>query len=87
MKYDKNFETVMEYVFKSEGGFNDGKNDLGGRTDKGVTQDTYNAWRKKKGLALKDVKGISTDEAKQLYYEEFWLPTGASNVKELLTLI
>jgi len=83
MKYDKNFETVMEYVFKSEGGFNDGKNDLGGRTDKGVTQDTYNAWRKKKGLARKDVKGISTDEAKQLYYEEFWLPTGASNVKDL----
>lgn len=83
MKYDKNFETVMDYVFKSEGGFSDRKNDLGGRTDKGVTQTTYNAWRKKKGLAPKDVKGISTDEAKQLYYEEFWLPTGASDVKDL----
>jgi len=83
MKYDKNFETVMEYVFKSEGGFNNQKNDRGGRTDKGVTQTTYNAWRKKKGLAPKDVKGISTDEAKQLYYEEFWLPTGASIVKDL----
>ena len=44
-KYDKNFETVMDYVFKSEGGFRDSKNDLGGRTDKGVTQTTYNAWR------------------------------------------
>ncbi len=55
MKYDKNFETVMDYVFKSEGGFSDRKNDLGGRTDKGVTQTTYNAWRKKKGLAPKDV--------------------------------
>ena len=83
MKYDKNFETVMDYVFKSEGGFSDRKNDLGGRTDKGVTQTTYNAWRKKKGLAPKDVKGISTDEAKQLYYEEFWLPTGASKVQDL----
>ena len=83
MKYDKNFETVMDYVFKSEGGFSDRKNDLGGRTDKGITQSTYNAWRKKKGLAPKDVKGISTEEAKQLYYEEFWLPTGASKVKDL----
>ena len=83
MKYDKNFETVMDYVFKSEGGFSDSKNDLGGRTDKGVTQTTYNAWRRKKGLSPKDVKGISTDEAKQLYYEEFWLPTGASSVKDL----
>ena len=83
MKYDKNFETVMDYVFKSEGGFRDSKNDLGGRTDKGVTQTTYNAWRKKKGLAPKDVKGISTEEAKQLYYEEFWVPTGASKVQDL----
>lgn len=83
MQYDKNFETVMNYVFRSEGGFSDRKNDLGGRTDKGVTQATYNAWRKKKGLAPKDVKGISKDEAKQLYYEEFWVPTGASKVKDL----
>ena len=48
MQYDKNFETVMDYVFKSEGGFSDRKNDLGGRTNMGVTQATYNAWRKKK---------------------------------------
>ena len=85
MKYDKNFETVMDYVFKSEGGFRDSKNDLGGRTDKGVTQTTYDLWRKKKGLAPKDVKGISNEEAKQLYYEEFWLPTGASKIKDLHT--
>ena len=83
MKYDRNFETVMDYVFKSEGGFSDRKNDLGGRTNKGVTQTTYNAWRKKKGLTPKDVKGITTDEAKQLYYEEFWIPTKASKVKDL----
>ena len=83
MNYDKNFETIMKYVFKSEGGFSDRKNDRGGRTDKGVTQRTYNDWRKKKGLPPKDVKGISTEEAKQLYYEEFWIPTGASKAKDL----
>lgn len=38
---------------------------------------------RKKGLNIKDVKDISTEEAKQLYYEEFWLPTGASNVNDL----
>lgn len=83
MQYDENFELLMNYIFKSEGGFSDRKNDLGGRTNKGVTQSTYNAWRKKKGLNQKDVKDISIEEAKQLYYEEFWLPTGASKVKDL----
>ena len=58
MKYDENFELLMNYIFKSEGGFSNRKNDLGGRTNKGVTQNTYNAWRKKKGLNQKDVKDI-----------------------------
>lgn len=83
MKYDDNFELLMNYIFKSEGGFSNRKNDLGGRTNKGITQYTYNAWRKKKGLIQKDVKDISVDEAKQLYYEEFWVPTGASKIKDL----
>lgn len=48
MKYDEKFELLMNYILKSEGGFSDRKNDLGGRTNKGVTQNTYNAWRKKK---------------------------------------
>lgn len=83
MKYDKNFETIMDYVFKSEGGFSNRKNDLGGRTNMGVTQATYNAWRKKKGLLSKDVREITKDEAKQLYYEEFWQPIGVNNIEDL----
>ena len=71
MKYDKNFEKIMEYVFKSEGGFSNNKNDRGGRTNFGVTQSTYNYWRKKNGLPQKDVKGISKDEAMRLYKDEF----------------
>ena len=35
MKYDKNFETVMEYVFKSEGGFSDRKMTLAEEQIKG----------------------------------------------------
>lgn len=57
MKYDKNFETVVDYVFKSECGFRDGQNDSGGRTDKGVTQTTYSAWRRKEEILYKNKDG------------------------------
>ena len=73
----------MKYVFKSEGGFVDDRVDRGGRTNYGVTQNTYNVWRKNKGLPNQDVKNITQDEAKQLYYEEYWKPTGASEKKDL----
>ena len=83
MKYDDNFEKIMEFTFKTEGGFNDSQYDLGGRTNQGVTQSTYNGWRKKKGLPPKDVLYITKEEAKQLYYEEFWVPTGAAKMEDL----
>ena len=83
MKYDDNFEKVMDYVFNSEGGYVNHKYDRGGPTNFGVTQKTFNAWRKQKGLPIKDVKNITKEEAKKLYYEEFWNSTGASDVEDL----
>ena len=84
MKYDENFENVMKYVFKSEGGFVDDPLDRGGKTNYGVTQNTYNVWRKKNGyLPNKDVKYITKNEAKQLYYDEYWKASGAADKKDL----
>ena len=81
--YDKNFEKVLDFVFKSEGGFSNNPNDFGGRTNYGITQNTYTNWLKKHNIAKRDVKDISKDEAKQIYYEEFWQKSGASNQKDL----
>lgn len=79
---NKYFEKSMSFIFGSEGGYSNHPNDKGGRTNYGVTQATYNGWRRKKGLPIKDVKNISRDEAKQLYYEEFWVPSGASDLED-----
>lgn len=38
---------------------------------------------RKKGLLNKDVINITKDEAKQLYYEEFWKPSGADKLQDL----
>ena len=83
MKFDEKFETVINYIFNSEGGYSNNKYDKGGSTNYGVTQSTYNSWRKKNGLSENDVKNLTKDEAKKLYYEEFWKPSGASNKEDL----
>ena len=83
MKYDDNFEKIIDYLFDSEKGYVNHKNDRGGPTNLGVTQTTYNSWRKQKGLPVKNVKDITKEEAKKLYYEEFWKGTGAADVKDL----
>jgi len=39
------FETALPFVLRWEGGFVDHPADPGGRTNRGVTQRTYDAWR------------------------------------------
>lgn len=41
--------------------------DYGGRTNKGITQNTYNSWLKAHGKASKDVKSITDSEVEQIY--------------------
>ncbi len=59
-----------------EGGYSDGKgrnrNDRGGPTNRGVTQKTYDQFRKDSGLSLRDVKLITDDEVKAVYRTMYW---------------
>ena len=51
------------------------------RTLKGVTQGTYNAWRKSQGLPAADVCTSLTDaEAEQIYYQRYWVASGADKL-------
>lgn len=63
-----------------EGGFSDHPDDPGGPTDRGVTQAKYDEWRRKQGLPLRSVKGITTTEAELLFVDEFWLPIGGERL-------
>lgn len=47
------------------------------RTMRGVTQTTYNNYRKSRGLPQADVCTITEQEAKVIYYERYWIPSGA----------
>lgn len=86
VKGDKMFDEALNFVLGWEGGFSNDPADSGGRTNKGITQNTYNAWLKKNGLPKKDVKNITNEEVRQIYYNEYWKPLGCSNLPEKVAL-
>ena len=75
---DKNFEKILELLFGLEGGYSNRKSDLGGPTNLGVTQATFNAWRKMNNQPLGSVKtDLTKEEARNIYYNMFWKESGA----------
>ena len=59
----------------------------GAHTQGGVTQGTYNVWRAKHGMGRADVcQALTREQAKQIFYELFWLPVGADKMPFALAL-
>lgn len=57
------------------------------RTMGGVTQGTYSRWLAKHGQGAADVcQSLTRDQAKQLYYELFWVPAGGDTLPAQLAL-
>ena len=68
------FESALPFVLRWEGGFVDHPADPGGRTNRGVTQRVYDAWRRRQGQAARDVKLIDDDEVQRIYEAGYWIP-------------
>lgn len=79
---DTKFQQALGFLFPAEGGYSNQKFDKGGATNMGITQATYNAYLKKNNLPTKDVKTITRNEAEKLYYDEFWVGSGASKISD-----
>ena len=79
---DENFEKAFKYILKAEGGYICDKNDRGGATNLGITQNTYNTFRQRKKLAPHSVSLLTKDEAKQIYYENYWCLSGADRISD-----
>jgi lysozyme family protein len=61
----------MTYEYKFEGGKDDDPVDPGGRTNRGVIQREYSAWRRKQGLPNQDVFLMTNAEGDQIYWENY----------------
>ena len=68
------YETALKWVFAHEGGFVNDPDDAGGATNYGITQNTYNAARRRKGLPTRSVRGISSKEVAEIYHDQYWVP-------------
>jgi len=68
------FERALAFVLTWEGGAVDNPHDKGGRTNRGITQRTYDGWREDKGLGERDVFLLEEDELQEIYRTLYWWP-------------
>jgi len=72
------FEKFIPIVFRHEGGYVNDPDDLGGETNYGITKRRYPEL---------DIKNLRKDEAKRIYYRDFYQKMGLEHVgNDLLAL-
>ena len=81
------FDRALPIVLHVEGGFVDDPDDRGGRTNMGVTQGTYDAYRVSQGLPVADVLHITNEEVADIYRTRYWDEVGADTLAWPVNLI
>ncbi len=69
------FDEIIDHVLESEGGYVNDKDDAGGETNLGIS---------KKAYPDLDIKNLSVNQAKQIYYEDYWVPSKAEQLPNQL---
>lgn len=67
------FSEALPVILRFEGGFLHNGDDPRSATNKGITQKTYNAWRRSKGLAPKAARVISDEDVEVIYHDAYWM--------------
>lgn len=67
-----NFDRALSLVLKHEGGYVNDPRDNGGATNKGVTQYTYDAYRRSLKLSARTVRAITDGEVAAIYRLRYW---------------
>jgi lysozyme family protein len=81
------FDECLSFVLAKEGGYSNHPQDRGGATNRGLTQQTYDAWRINKGLSRSPVSGISMQEVRAIYEQRYWLPVASDKLPAPLDLV
>lgn len=83
---DLDFERAYRFVRRVEGGFSNHPADRGGRTKYGVTQESYNEYRRRIGKPPQDVTKITEDEVRDFYWR-IWRESGADKLPFPVNLV
>lgn len=66
------FQRALRPVLQHEGGFVNHPDDPGGATNRGITQRTYDAWRRSTGRDTQWVRHITDGEVEAIYRRQYW---------------
>jgi lysozyme family protein len=69
---DRNFSRSLAAVLVYEGGKVDHPKDPGGRTNQGVIQRVYDAFRRRKKVPVRDVYDMADAERDEIYRNQYW---------------
>lgn len=91
MNYPKEFNKIMEEVFKAEGGFVYDEDDPGGATNYGITIHTMRKLSidldEDDDIDVDDVRLLDKDKAKEIYWNEYWLGNDINKYPAYMRLI
>lgn len=71
-----NFDKALKFTLRWEGGYSNHPADKGGETNFGITHTTYNNYRQSKGLPMRSVRLIDSQEVADIYKWRYWQPAG-----------
>jgi lysozyme family protein len=74
------FVRAMPRILAHEGGKVDDPQDPGGRTNQGVTQAVYTAYRARLGTTAKDVWEMRPEERDAIYRKQYWDAVNADDL-------
>lgn len=88
MATDEFFNDIaLPQVLKWEGGYVNNPDDKGGATNRGITQQTYNSYRRSHEQPMRDVKLITIAEVTQIYKNNYWLAAGCEKMSDKFALL
>jgi lysozyme family protein len=65
-------DSSLPIILKLEGGYSNDPLDHGGATNYGITQNTYDLYRRSRRLLTQSVKLITQDEVQKIYQDSYW---------------
>jgi peptidoglycan hydrolase-like protein with peptidoglycan-binding domain len=89
VKTDENsaLEIALKFTLQWEGGYVNHPDDLGGPTNKGITQTTYDSYRSRNNLPYQSVKFITDVEVYEIYSKRYWQPSRAELMETPLAVV
>lgn len=64
---------ALDFAFRWEGGYVDHQDDLGGPTNRGITQATYSKWLRDNNQPDDSVKNCTLETATKIYSSSYWV--------------